>query len=554
VGFHSVVLSIFCRRGDIRFVVPTSPVHGPQDDILFWIGMEQRMRHLVAIALVLAGTLAPAAAKPEPVASPAQSCDALVRLALPNASITFAHVVDAGVFITPTASSGAQTFSDLPAFCRVAATLKPSSDSEIKTEVWLPVTGWNGKFLAAGSGGWGGSIAYQAMDDALRRGYATSATDDGHTGPSGSFALGHPEKFIDFAYRSEHEMAVKAKAIINTFYGRNPRYSYWDGCSGGGREGLLQAQRYPDEFDGIIAGDPATFRRNAWALWLANASFKDPVDFIPPSKYPMIHQAVLDACDAMDGLKDGLIDDPTRCHFDPKVLQCVGGDTPSCLTSRQVQTARTILSPATTSNGREIFPRLEPGTELRWGRLAGGPEPAALFVDYFKYIVFKDPNWDWKTFDLDRDFALSDEIDKGTIALNPDLKRFAEHGGKLLIYHGWADQQVAPVASVDFYKSVVDTSADPSQSLSWARLFMAPGMAHCAGGEGPNTFDEITAMEQWVEKGKAPDQIIASHSTSGKIDRTRPLCPYPKVARYQGTGSHDEAANFTCQPPQPGDK
>ena len=289
------------------------------------------------------------------------------------------------------------------------------------------------------------------------------------------------------------------------------RYSYWDGCSGGGREGLLQAQRYPDEFDGVIAGDPATFRRNAWALWLANASFKDPADYIPPAKYPMIHQAVLDACDAIDGLKDGLIDDPTRCHFDPKILQCEGGDTPSCLTARQVQTARTILSPPTTRSGREIFPRLEPGTELRWGRLAGGPEPAALFVDYFKYIVFKDPNWDWRTFDLERDSALSDKIDKDTIALNPDLTQFAEHGGKLLIYHGWADQQVAPVASVDFYKSVVNISGDPAQAPGWVRLFMAPGMAHCAGGEGPNTFDELSSMEQWVEKGKAPDQMIASH-------------------------------------------
>ena len=512
------------------------------------------MRHLLPITLVLAGTVACAAITPEPAAAAAQSCESLVRLALPNASITFAHAVDAGAFTPTTAGGGKRTFNDLPAFCRVAATLKPSSGSEIKTEVWLPITGWNGKFLAVGSGGGGGSIAYEAMSNALRRGYATSATDDGHTGPSASFALGHPEKFIDFAYRSEHEMTVKAKAIINTFYGRNPRYSYWDGCSGGGREGLLQAQRYPGEFDGIIAGDPATFRRNAWALWLANASFKDPVDYIPPSKYPMIHQAVLDACDAIDGLKDGLIDDPTLCHFDPKVLQCAGGDTPSCLTARQVQTARTILSPATTRSGREIFPRLEPGTELRWGRLAGGPEPAALFVDYFKYIVFKDPNWDWRTFDLERDSALSDEVGKDTIALNPDLTQFAEHGGKLLIYHGWADQQVAPVASVDFYKSVVDISGDPAQSPGWVRLFMAPGMAHCAGGEGPDTFDELSAMEQWVEKGKAPDQMIASHSTNGKIDRTRPLCPYPQIAKYQGAGSQDEAANFTCKAPPPGDK
>jgi feruloyl esterase len=507
------------------------------------------MRRVLAITAVLAGTISSAAVPPQPKDTAGQSCKELVRLALSNASITSAQVVDAGAFRPAALAGGAAAFSDLPAFCRVAATLKPSSDSEIKTEVWLPVAGWNGKFLAVGSGGWGGSIAYEAMSDALRRSYATSATDDGHTGSSGSFALGHPEKFIDFAYRSEHEMTLKAKAIIDAFYGRAPRYSYWEGCSGGGREGLLQAQRYPDEFDGVIAGDPATFRRNAWALWLANASFKDPLDYIPASKYPMIYQAVLDACDAIDGLNDGLIDDPTRCHFDPKVLECKSGDSPSCLTTRQVQTARTILSAPTTRSGRQIFPRLEPGTELRWGRLAGGPEPAPLFVDYFKYIVFKDANWDWRTFDLERDSALSEEIDKDTIALDQDLTKFAQHGGKLLIYHGWADQQVAPVASVDYYKSIVNQSGDPAQTPGWARLFMAPGMAHCSGGEGPNTFDKLSAMEQWVEQGKAPDQMIASHSTNGKIDRTRPLCPYPQVAKYQGTGSQDDAANFACKAP-----
>ena len=334
------------------------------------------MRLTLTFTLVLAATVPAGATIPKPSTTAAQSCAGLLQLALPSASITSAQVVGAGAFKPSTASSGPSAFADLPAFCRVAATLRPSSDSEIKIEVWLPIAGWNGKFLAMGSGGWGGAIDYHGLSYAVRRGYATSATDDGHEGQGGAFVLGHPEKFIDFAYRSEHEMTIKAKAIIRSFYGRDPRYSYWDGCSGGGREGLLQAYRYPDEFDGVIAGDPATFRRNAWALWLANVTFKDPTGYIPPSKYPMIHRAVLDACDMIDGLKDGLIDDPTRCHFDPEVLQCKEGDAPSCLTARQVQTARAILSPATAASGTEIFPRLEPGTELRWARLAGGPEPA----------------------------------------------------------------------------------------------------------------------------------------------------------------------------------
>jgi feruloyl esterase len=474
------------------------------------------MRRLLSVSLGIMALLAPGGVLAE------KACESLASVALPNASITSAQI--------------------LPGYCRVAATLKPSSDSEIKTEVWLPVAGWNGKLLAVGNGGWGGPMDYDAMSDGLRRGYAVTATDDGNpTRGKGEFVYGHPEKLIDFAYRSEHEMTVKAKAIVRAYYGRDPRYSYWEGCSGGGREGLLQAYRYPDEFDGIIAGDPADFRRNAWALWLANASFKNTADYIPPSKYPMIHEAVLDACDAIDGLKDGLIDDPTRCHFDAKVLQCAGEDKPSCLTAPQVQTARTILSPATTRTGQEIFPRLEPGTELRWARLAGGPEPAALFLDYFKYVVFKNPDWDWKTFELERDSALANQAGKDTVALNPDLKAFADRGGKLLLYHGWADQQVAPGATVEFYKSAT------GQPSAWARLFMAPGMAHCGGGEGPNTFDKIGAMEQWVEHGKAPDQIVASHSVNGKIDRTRPLCPYPQTATYRGSGSIDDAANFICK-------
>ena len=484
-----------------------------------------------------------------PAALHAQSCDRLSKLVSPTVSITLtlAKVVDTGTF-TPTGSTS--TFLHLPAFCRVAASLKPTSDSDIRIEVWLPIAEWNGKFLAVGSGGWGGSIAYDDMADALRRGYATSATDDGHIGPGASFVVGHPEKLIDFAYRAEHEMTVEAKTLIKAFYGRDARYSYWDGCSGGGREGLLQAYRYPDAFDGIISGDPANVRRNAWALWLAVQTFKDPDAYIPPDKYPMIHRAVLDACDANDGLKDGLIEDPESCHFDFRTLQCKAADGPDCLTPRQAQTAQTIISPATTRTGKILFPRLEPGTELRWGRLAGGPQPADLFLDEFRYVVYQDSNWDWRTFDLEHDSAKADAIDKDVDDLYPHLASFAKHGGKLLIYHGWADQQVAPGSSIEFYKSVVGLSGDPKQASNWIRLFMVPGMAHCSGGEGPDTFDKISVIEQWVEQGKAPAQIIAAHQTAGKIDRTRPLCPYPQVARYNGTGNIDEASNFTCRSPK----
>ena len=479
-----------------------------------------------------------------PVALHAQACDRLSQLASPTVSITLATVVDTGNFPSV---GGANALHNLPPFCRVVADLRPTPDSAIRIEVWLPTAQWNGKFIAVGSGGWGGSLSYGEMADALRRGYATSATDDGHTGPSASFVVGHPEKLIDFAYRAEHEMTVEAKTLIRAFYGRDPRYSIWSGCSGGGREGLLQASRYPDEFDGIIAGDPANIRRNSWALELAVQTFKDPEAYIPPAKYPMIHRAVLEACDAKDGLKDGLIEAPESCNVDFKSLQCRAADGLDCLTARQVQTAQTITSPVATKTDKILFPRVEPGTELRWGRLAGGPQPADLFLDEFRYIVYQDPNWDWRTFDLERDSSRAHAIDKDVDELNPDLTAFAKHGGKLLLYHGWADQQVAPGSSVEFYKAVMDASGGPEQTSNWVRLFMAPGMAHCSGGEGPDNFDKIGVMEQWVEQSKAPEQIIATHKTAGKVDRTRPLCPYPQVAHYKGIGSIDEASNFSCR-------
>lgn len=495
---------------------------------------------LLLVTIVFVASLLPATLR-------AQSCESLSKLSSPTVSIAIAESIGTGTFAP---REGSKKLSGLPAFCRVAATLRPTSDSDIQIQVWLPLSGWNGKYLAIGSGGWGGSIAYGGMAEALRRGYATSATNDGHTGSSASFVVGHPEKFVDFSYRAEHEMTLEAKALIQAFYGRDPHYSYWNGCSGGGREGLLQAFRYPDEFDGIIAGDPANVRRNAWALWLANQTFKDPATYIPPAKYAMIHRAVLKACDANDGLEDGLIEDPESCHVDFKTLACKTGDGPDCLTPRQVETAQTMISPATDKKGNILFPRLEPGTELRWERLAGGPQPAALFLDQFRFVVYQDPNWDWRSFDLDRDSAKANAIDKEVDELDPHLAAFAKHGGKLLLYQGWADQQVAPGSTIDFYRSAVGLSGDPSKAGSWIRLFMAPGMGHCSGGEGPDTFDKIGLIEQWVEQGKAPARIVASHLTGGQVDRTRPLCPYPKVASYKGTGSIDDASNFSCRSPR----
>ncbi|HSP66158.1 MAG TPA: tannase/feruloyl esterase family alpha/beta hydrolase [Bryobacteraceae bacterium] len=488
------------------------------------------------------------------IAAPAfaASCESLSSLALPDTAITAAQIVQAGQFVQPGPAAkgkGANVYKELPDFCRVAATLKPSSDSDIRIEVWLPMANWNRKLQAVGNGGWAGVISYSALAEALKAGYASVSTDTGHVGGSGSFALEHPEKLTDFSWRSEHEMTLKAKALIQAFYGSAPKLSYWNGCSTGGRQGLKEAQKFPDDYDGIIAGAPAN--RTAISLWIASAVLKDPASYIPPAKYPVIHQAALAACDLRDGVKDGLIDDPTKCKFDPKVLLCKNGDGPACLTAPQVDAAKKIYSSATNPRtGAVLFSSLVPGSELGWGVQAAGPDPSANIYDHFKYVVFKNPAWDWRTFDFDKGIALAEQPENAAMnATDPNLKAFFAHNGKLLIYHGWADTNVPPVNTIKYYGSVLDTLGGASKTSNHVRLFMEPGMGHCGGGEGPNVFDKVGTLERWVEQGKAPEKIIASHSTEAKVDRTRPLCPYPQVAKYKGSGSIDEAANFACQVP-----
>lgn len=480
----------------------------------------------------------------------ASDCGSFSLMRMPEVTITLAQSIEAGQLSIPEVTRENPIYKTLPKFCRIAATLKPTADSDIKIEVWMPAANWNQKLEAVGNGGWGGAINYSGMAEALRNGYATTSTDTGHKGAGGAFAQDHPEKLIDFAYRSEHEMTVMAKAFIKRFYGTAPKYSYFNGCSTGGRQALKEAQNFPNDYDGIVAGDPANPRTRlaSWQISLALAAVKDKASFIPPTKYPMIHKAVMETCDEIDGLKDGLIDNPTNCKFDPKVLMCKGEDEPSCLTAPQVEAAKKIMSPAVNSkSGAEIFPGYEPGTELGWGNLVAGPEAHGNAVDQFKYVVFKDPKWDWRNFDLDKDSAAADKADNGLMnAVNPDLTKFSGHGGKLILYHGWSDQQVAPRSTINYYNSVNATMGGAQKTSNWIRLFMVPGMGHCGGGEGPNTFDMVTPLEEWVEQGKAPAQIPAAHKTNGQVDRTRLLCPYPQIGKYKGTGSIDDAANFTC--------
>jgi feruloyl esterase len=488
-------------------------------------------------------------------AATATTCDDLSKLSLPQTAIMMATSVAPGRFAPPDSFSvelqpGEIAYKNLPAFCRVAATMRPTSDSQIKIEVWLPPSAaWNGKLMAVGNGGQAGAISYSKMGLPLTLGYAVASTDTGHEGKGddSSYALGHPEKVIDFGYRAVHEMVVKSKAIIADYYSRNARFSLWNGCSTGGRQGLEDLQRYPADFEGVIAGAPANNpRMAAQAMWVAQAVHEDEASFIPAAKFPAIQRAVLNACDANDGVKDGVLEDPTRCRFDPNAILCQGADGPDCLTAAQVKSARKVYSPAINPRTQEqVFPGLEPGSEKGWG-FAAGAQPPQLFLTALRSRVFKDPNWDYRTLNFDSDIALLDRESRPVNAMDPNLRPFFSRGGKLLQYHGWNDSLIAPQNSVNYYKSVADTLGGASKVNDSYRLFMVPGMAHCRGGDGTDRFDVISVMEQWVETGKAPESIIASRYARDKVERTRPLCPYPQVAMYKGTGSTDDATNFAC--------
>lgn len=485
----------------------------------------------------------------------AAACERLATsLKLPNTTVTSATAVRAGQFVPPSGAgaAAAQVAATLPAFCRVTLTIAPTPDSDIKSEVWLPLSGWNGKFQQVGNGGWGGSIQYGPLAAALARGYAAASTDTGHAGDSARFALGHPEKLVDFGYRAVHETAVQSKATIAALHGSAPRLSYFTGCSGGGRQAFMEAQRYPQDFDGIVAGAPGYNRtdQSFQLVSMAQATHSKSASFIPPSKYQVLHQAALNACDGLDGVKDGLIDNPMSCRFDPKVTECKGSDEANCLTRAQVEAATKVYAPVVNpSTGQELFPGPEPGSEMNWAVTSGGPRPLGMSDDLFKFVVFQDPDWDFRTLDVGRHVALARKIDNGTLSpTSPNLKPFVDRGGKLIVYHGWGDTNISPRSSVIYHRKLVETLGDRQVDQS-VRLYMVPGMGHCGGGEGPNAFDMLTALEKWLENGKAPTEIIASHLTDGKVDRTRPLCPFPQVARYKGTGSIDRAENFACRLP-----
>ncbi len=492
-------------------------------------------------------------------ASNGTACENLAALTIPTVSIRGASAVPAGPFTVP----GTRQELTLPAFCRIEGVARPTVDSEIKFEIWMPpADAWNGRFQGVGNGGYSGAIGYTALAAALKRGYAAASTDTGHTGDDMKFGQGHPEKIVDWAYRSVHVMTETAKLVLRSHTGRFPEHSYFVGCSSGGHQALSEAQRFPDDYDGIVAGDPAHNRiRQTFGFlhsWMATHG-RDGTPIIPAAKLPLLTRAAVEACDALDGLKDGIIDDPRRCTFDPGKLLCKGAtagpviEDTTCLTPAQVDAARKMYdglkNPRT---GEPIFTGWPRGSEgfgdapiQSWRQYVTDP-PEPMRLGFFRYFLFHDPNWDYRTVDWDRDLVYAEQKLPFMSAVDRDLSPFKKRGGKLLMYTGWADPVVPPQDTVAYYEAVVKAMGGLEKTREFYRFFLAPGMGHCSGGPGPNQFDMLTALEQWVEKGIAPDRIVATHSTNGKIDRTRPLCMYPQVARWKGAGSSDDAVNFTC--------
>lgn len=512
------------------------------------------------------------------------ACEQLVAVHMPDAKILSAKLVPAGEL------ASAKAIGTVPTHCEVQGLITPTSDSVIHFELWLPsASDWNGKYMQVGSGGWGGIILDRQFVKPIGRGYAVAATDDGHSANgdmTGKFTLGHPQKLIDFGYRAVHLTSSDSRIVLDAFYGRREQHAYFVGCSDGGREALMEAERFPEDFDGIVAGAPA----NHWThhftgfVWNERALFSNGDSVLPAQKLPLIERAALAACDKLDGVEDGLIEDPRACHFDPSVLECKNGDEADCLTAAQVDAVKKIYAgPKDPVTGEQIYPGYAPGTEAEngaWQMWLLGRVQAQFGNSNFADATYENANWDWRTSNLHKDLELTEQkVGPYVDSYNPDLRSFRDRGGKLLQYHGWGDAAIAPQDSIDFYGKVqqfLSTYPDSRKHASddihdFYRLFMVPGMGHCGGGAGTVSFgnelitsagvpqdpdhDIVLDLDHWVVDGVAPDRIIATRppgqpaSIATPQPMTRPLCAFPEVARYKGSGSTMDASNFTCSAP-----
>lgn len=501
------------------------------------------------------------------IATPAaaKDCGDLATMALANGKVTAAELVAPGTFEQPASPFGLPpgvanaAYKTLPAFCRVRATMTPTPDSDIKVEIWLPAAGWNGKLVGIGNGIWAGQISYSQMADPLSRGYAAVSTDTGHTGNglTADWAVGHPEKLVDFGHRAVHLMTVAAKQAVRTLYGEGPKLSLWNSCSTGGRQGLMAAYRYPEDFDAISAMAPANPMTDLMTqtMWTGLQAMRSPAAAMSPAKLAFVHKAVVKQCDAKDGLADGLIARPDACGFDPASLQCKPGQNEDCLTGEQVATMRGIYGGVRDASGAQLLPGFPVGSELQLAALVGGTEPFPVATSYFRQLVFADqPNWDWRAMDYGRDVARSRTYGAELLNVPADgLKAFFARGGKLLLSHGWSDGLIPAHNTLAFYQALLkEIPADQREAT--LRLFMAPGMDHCSGGEGPSAFDTLAVIDNWASEGTAPERIVATRGPAmpgapALPPLSRPLCPFPQIATYKGSGDTAAAENFTCAAP-----
>jgi len=512
-------------------------------------------------------------------ASAQGTCEKLSAVKIADATVTSAQTYETGTYTGAPAPFGgvdvSALYKSMPAFCRVTVEAKPTSDSDIKIQVWLPASGWNGKLLGIGNGGFAGLIDEMQMANAVKHRYAATATDTGHAGSpvDAAWAMGHPEKVIDFGHRGIHEMTRAAKAIAQAYYSKPAQRSYFAGCSDGGREALMEAQRYPEDYDGILAGAPA----NNWTPLLTTAAYDtqaltaDPASFIPPSKIPTIAAAVNAACDGIDGVRDGILNDPRRCQFDPATIQCKAENSDKCLTVAQVSALKKLYAGTPDSSGHMVYPGYLPGAEAGqngWGLWITGPAPEKSLMaffgkGFFSDFVYEKPDWDFKTFNVDAGLKAANEKTAETLnATDPNLKAFKTRGGKLILYHGWNDPAISALNTVNYYDAV--TKAMGSKDVdSFLRLYMVPGMQHCGDGPGADVFGAVgdltfddpghsvqASIEQWVEKGKTPGTIIASKfegQDHSHAMMTRPLCAYPEAAKYKGSGDTNDAGSYSCE-------
>jgi hypothetical protein len=509
----------------------------------------------------------------------AASCEDLAHLALPDTTITLAQSVAAGGF-TPPVPSWARRFMQpkaIPAaFCRVTGEIRPTPDSDIKFEVWLPPSNWSGRYESVGNGGFAGSIRYDSMLNPLLAGSVVASTDDGHDGPAigptgADWALGHPEKITDYGYRAVHLTAVAAKAITAAFYGRRPTHSYFVGCSKGGQEGFMESQRYPEDFDGIVSGAAANEWTNLFSsfMWTENLNLANQAGYLSVEDLKKIGNAVTAACAAPGDARLGFISDPLRCQVAPSSIG---------LTSAKLRTFESIHQGPKDRSGRQVYPGQPFGGEAAdWNETVSATsfeaaeteaQMSMYGADFFRNFVYQDRNWSFHGFDLDKGLADAERaVGKVMNADDVTFKAFKARGGKFIQYAGLTDSIVTPLSSVRRYQAVVAAQGNKSDPATLAktqefyRLFLAPGVGHCGGGAGPNQFgqaggvgdaehDMVAALEQWVEKGVAPARIIATKYMSDDKTKgvaiTRPLCPFPQVAKYKGSGEVTDAANFSC--------